>query len=58
MAFEGNFISVLTQAANGAEWVAQIRNDGSATVPATGTTLYLSFEPVHAAILPDQSGRA
>ena len=59
VAFEGNFISVLTEAANGAEWVAQIRNDGSATVPATGSDLYLSFDPGHAAILPDQSsGRA
>jgi spermidine/putrescine transport system ATP-binding protein len=56
VAFEGNFISVLTQPKEGPEWVAQIRNDGSATVPATGSNLYLSFDPGHAAILPDQAG--
>jgi spermidine/putrescine transport system ATP-binding protein len=56
VAFEGNFISVMTETASGQEWVAQIRNDGSATVPATGSSLYLTFDPGHAAILPDKSG--
>jgi spermidine/putrescine transport system ATP-binding protein len=53
VSFEGAFIAVSGTTADGKHLTAEIRNDGSATVPAPGTRLYMSFEPARAAILPD-----
>jgi spermidine/putrescine transport system ATP-binding protein len=53
VSFEGAFIAISGTAENGARLTAEIRNDGSATVPAPGTRLFMSFDPARAAILPD-----
>lgn len=53
VAFEGAFISVLTRSESGKLVVAEIRNDGSATVPEVGAKLYASFDAARAALLPD-----
>ncbi|OYW60234.1 MAG: ABC transporter ATP-binding protein, partial [Rhodobacterales bacterium 12-65-15] len=53
VSFEGAFISISGRSDSGTHLTAEIRNDGSATVPAPGTRLYLSFEAARAAILPD-----
>ena len=53
VSFEGSFIAVSGQSESGAHLTAEIRNDGSATVPAPGTKLYMGFDPARAAILPD-----
>jgi spermidine/putrescine transport system ATP-binding protein len=53
VSFEGAFIAVSGSTADGKHLTAEIRNDGSATVPAPGTRLYMSFDPARAAILPD-----
>ena len=55
VAFEGNFISVTTTSDTGAQLVAELRNDGSTKVPATGDKLYASFDAAAAAILPDET---
>jgi spermidine/putrescine transport system ATP-binding protein len=57
VAFEGNFIAVQGVTANGTTLVAELRNDGSATVPAPGTALHMSFDAAHAAVLPDSSAK-
>jgi spermidine/putrescine transport system ATP-binding protein len=57
VSFEGNFIAVHGDAAGGAKLVAEIRNDGSATVPAIGSQAFMSFDPARAAILPDADTR-
>ena len=56
VSFEGNFISVQARSANGTELVAELRNDGSATVPSTGTQMHMTFDAQHSSILPDTSG--
>ncbi len=56
VAFEGNFISVQAVSDSGMTFVSELRNDGSATVPAAGTKLHVSFDPGRAAILPDAIG--
>jgi spermidine/putrescine transport system ATP-binding protein len=56
VSFEGAFIAVSGQTESGARLTAEIRNDGSATVPAAGTRLYMSFDAERAAILPDHDG--
>ncbi len=53
VSFEGAFIAVSGETDSGARLTAEIRNDGSATVPAQGTKLYMSFDAERAAILPD-----
>jgi spermidine/putrescine transport system ATP-binding protein len=53
VSFEGAFIAVSGHQIPGARLTAEIRNDGSATVPAPGTKLYMSFDAARAAILPD-----
>ena len=53
VSFEGSFISVKALTANGTELVAELRNDGSATVPATGSKLSMTFDAARSAILPD-----
>jgi spermidine/putrescine transport system ATP-binding protein len=56
VAFEGNFISVQATSDTGAHFVAEIRNDGSATVPAPGSRMHAHFASDRAAILPDETG--
>lgn len=53
VSFEGSFISVHGVAAGGKTLVAEIRNDGAATVPAIGSAAFMSFDPARGAILPD-----
>jgi spermidine/putrescine transport system ATP-binding protein len=53
ISFEGAFIAVSGHTDSGAHLTAEIRNDGSATVPAPGTRLWMTFDPSRAAILPD-----
>ena len=56
VAFEGNFISVQSVSDTGMHFTSELRNDGSATVPAVGTRLHISFDAERAAILPDETG--
>ena len=53
VSFEGSFISVQGHTAQGTILTAELRNDGSATVPATGTAMQMSFDAARASILPD-----
>ena len=53
VSFEGSFITVQGICENGTELVAELRNDGSATVPAVGSKLSMSFDAARSAILPD-----
>jgi spermidine/putrescine transport system ATP-binding protein len=53
VSFEGNFIAVHAKTASGQTLVAEVRNDGAATVPAIGAKRFASFNAEHAAILPD-----
>ena len=55
VSFEGNFISVQAKTGNGTELVAELRNDGSATVPNTGTKMHMTFAAERSSILPDTS---
>jgi spermidine/putrescine transport system ATP-binding protein len=55
VSFEGNFISVQARTANGTALVAELRNDGLATVPSQGATMHMIFEAERSLILPDQS---
>ena len=59
VSFEGNFIAVQAKAKNGITLVAELRNDGSATVPSAGTQMHMTFDAQRSLILPDTSdGRA
>jgi spermidine/putrescine transport system ATP-binding protein len=53
VAFEGNFISVHAVAENGFSMAVELRNDGSGTVPQSGTKMHMAFDARNAAILPD-----
>ena len=53
VSFEGAFIAVHGKTASGQNIVAEVRNDGSATVPAIGAARFAQFNAAHAAILPD-----
>lgn len=53
VSFEGPFIAVHAKTATGQTLVAEVRNDGAATVPAKGSQLFASFKAEHASILPD-----
>ncbi len=55
VAFEGNFISVQAETQSGKILTAEIRNDGSATVPEIGATMHMTFDAARAAILPDSA---
>ena len=57
VSFEGAFISVLCHSDDGKLIVAELRNDGSATVPDIGTKLHASFDAARAALLPDANVR-
>ncbi len=53
VSFEGNFISVQGVTDNGTTLVAELRNDGSATVPAAGSRVHMTFDARNSSILPD-----
>jgi spermidine/putrescine transport system ATP-binding protein len=55
VSFEGNFIAVEGRCDNGTLLVAEVRNDGAATVPAVGTRMHMSFDPERASLLPDEA---
>jgi spermidine/putrescine transport system ATP-binding protein len=55
VAFEGNFISVQAVTENGTVLVSEIRNDGTANIPAPGSKLYMTFDARNASILPDST---
>jgi spermidine/putrescine transport system ATP-binding protein len=55
VSFEGPFIVVHATSDSGAPVIAELRNDGRATVPAPGTRLHASFAAERAAILPDET---
>ena len=57
ISFEGNFIAVSAVSAKGKTLVAEIRNDGMATVPAIGSQVFMSFDAARASILPDADMR-
>jgi spermidine/putrescine transport system ATP-binding protein len=58
VAFEGNFITVSATSDTGAQLTAEVRNDGSATVPQRDARLFMRFDPARAAILPDETAKA
>ena len=53
VSFEGAFIAVHGKTANGQTIVAEVRNDGSATVPEIGAARFAHFNAAYASILPD-----
>jgi spermidine/putrescine transport system ATP-binding protein len=55
VSFEGNFISVHAQTDNGTTLIAELRNDGSATVPAAGSRMHMTFDARNSSILPDSA---
>ncbi len=55
VAFEGSFISVQGVTAAGTRLTAELRNDGTATVPDIGANLHMSFAAGLASILPDSA---
>ncbi len=57
VAFEGNFITVHGVTDNGTDLIAELRNDGAATVPATGSRMFMAFDARNSAILPDSSAK-
>lgn len=57
VSFEGAFISILTHSDDGKLITAEIRNDGSASVPDMGAKLFASFDAARAALLPDANVR-
>ena len=57
VSFEGAFIAVHATSEQGKTITAEIRNDGSATVPEVGAKLHASFDAARAALLPDANVR-
>jgi spermidine/putrescine transport system ATP-binding protein len=55
VSFEGNFISVHAQTENGTTLVAELRNDGSATVPDAGSRMHMTFDAKNCSVLPDSA---
>lgn len=53
IAFEGNFISILTVDGSGRTIVAEARNDGHTALPEIGARLNATFDADHAVILTD-----
>ena len=58
VAFEGNFITVHAVTDNGTVMTAELRNDGAATVPATGSNMHMAFDAKNSSILPDSATSA
>jgi spermidine/putrescine transport system ATP-binding protein len=56
VSFEGNFIAVHSHTDNGTQLVAELRNDGAATVPAVGTRMHITFDAARAALLANDDG--
>ncbi len=57
VSFEGPFIAVHATTAKGKTIVAEIRNDGQATVPALGAAMFAGFDATRANLLPDANVR-
>lgn len=55
IAFEGNFITVSSRSDSGADFTAEIRNDGVARLPDPGARLFMRFDAARAVILPDET---
>ena len=55
VSFEGNFIAVHGMTENGTTLVAELRNDGSASVPDTGSQMHMTFGARNCAVLPDSA---
>ena len=55
VSFEGNFISVHAKTDDGTRMMAELRNDGAATVPDVGTRMHISFDAALGSILPDET---
>ena len=58
VSFEGAFITVHGISESGKTITAEIRNDGSATVPEVGAKLHARFDAARASLLPDANVRA
>jgi spermidine/putrescine transport system ATP-binding protein len=58
VSFEGAFITVHGISESGKTITAEIRNDGSATVPEVGSKLHARFDAARASLLPDVNVRA
>ena len=58
VAFEGKFISVHAVTDNGTGLVAELRNDGAATVPAAGSRMHMAFDARNSSVLPDSTTEA
>jgi len=57
ISFEGSFIAVHAVSDSGMKMVAELRNDGSASVPEIGAQVWMGFDAARAAILPDAETR-
>lgn len=55
VSFEGNFISVQAKTKNGTNLVAELRNDGAATVPLAGSQMHMTFAAERSSLLPDSA---
>ena len=55
VSFEGSFIALQAHTTNGTVLTAELRNDGAATVPASGSQMQISFDAARASILPDSA---
>ncbi len=55
VSFEGNFIAVHATTDNGTRLLAELRNDGAATVPDVGTRMHITFDAARASVLPDET---
>ncbi len=55
VAFEGNFITVHGMTEGGTRMIAEVRNDGAASVPTAGTQMHMSFSAANASLLPDSA---
>jgi spermidine/putrescine transport system ATP-binding protein len=53
VSFEGSFIAIHAVSDSGMKMVAELRNDGSAAIPAIGDQVWMGFDANRAAILPD-----
>ena len=53
VSFEGPFIAIMAKTDKGKTIVAEIRNDGQATVPDLGARMHAGFDAARANLLPD-----
>lgn len=56
ISFEGHFINVLAMTDQGRSLIAEIRNDGSSTIPEIGSRHHFVFDPERAHLLADSQG--